>query len=94
VTLIDRLERHGARSFVLRFCAEQGLPLAEVVGGSRFPHVVRARHRLWFIVWSTLGLSFSEMGRLFGADHATIRRAILKCEQKDAAYLPSAEAAE
>jgi hypothetical protein len=82
--LLDRLEEAGLRGFCLQFCAEQGVSLALVLGLSRAPSVVRVRHHLWFVVLGTLGMSQSEVARLFGVDPSTVNQAIRSQEERAA----------
>jgi chromosomal replication initiation ATPase DnaA len=65
--------------------------LAGVLGQSRLASVVRARHDLWAMCRWSLGMSYGELGALFGVDHTTVVSAVRKCE---VALNPKTEAAE
>jgi chromosomal replication initiation ATPase DnaA len=48
-----------------------GLLTAEIRGKSRVPNIARARHFTWFKLME-LGLSASEIGRVFGVNHSSV----------------------
>lgn len=82
------------KELVIRVVAEvavvTGVLTGEIRGKSRVGPVVRARHFVWFKL-SEFGLSASEIGRAFGADHSTVLsgttkvRTLLGQQKKEAA---------
>lgn len=72
------LDRLSALTFARTFCLSEGASLIEVIGRSREPRIVRARHHLWAVLFDTLGLGYAEHGRLFEVDHTTVMHAIEK----------------
>lgn len=48
------------------------LTRAQVVSASRVSEIVDARHEVWWLLHSRLGLSVSRIGRVFGRDHTTV----------------------
>jgi len=57
-----------------------GVPIYEIKGRSRVALVCEARMAVWFIAKKHLGLGFSQIGRYYGRDHATIISGVSKIE--------------
>lgn len=52
-------------------CAEGGITYERLMSRDRLPEVIRVRHRL-FYEFREMGMSYPEIGRLFGRDHTTV----------------------
>lgn len=60
------------KALIRRRCTDFGMTYEEIIGKSRLHAVVNVRQILMYEVWSQLGKSFPEIGRLFGGkDHTT-----------------------
>lgn len=72
--IIAELEARGIYASASEFALEHGVTLEAVLGRSRTKAVVAARHALWRHV-RALGLSYPEIGELFGVDHTSVYQA-------------------
>jgi chromosomal replication initiation ATPase DnaA len=69
-----------AMPVIRRIAREEGFDVEDVMNRSRFPDVVRARHRMLAVLrWST-GWSYPDIGRVFKLEHTTVWMAIHKYE--------------
>lgn len=55
-----------------------GIPKSEILGGSKVPAIVRARHLFWACERELLKASYAGMARKYGVDHSTIIYAVRK----------------
>ncbi len=73
------------KELVMRVVAEvsvvTGVLTGEIRGKSRIGPVVRARHFVWFKL-TEFGLSASEIGRAFKADHTTVLHGVARVKSK------------
>jgi chromosomal replication initiation ATPase DnaA len=76
--ICDHLARIGCLTLATRLAHEYRVSLPNLLGQSRMPNAVRARHRLWAIMRDTLALSYPEVASCFGADHTTVMVGIKK----------------
>lgn len=75
----------GWQKIVERVAKKTGLKTAEILGQSRRKDIVLARQISMFLCREHLGLSYPEIGRLFGGkDHATVIHGINKIQQSRA----------
>ena len=51
---------------------ETKIPMSVLLGRRAFKNFVVARRRIWWIGREDMGLTYSQIGRLFGRDHTTI----------------------
>jgi chromosomal replication initiation ATPase DnaA len=58
----------------------EGIPVAMLMGASRGVRYSRPRHRIWWIARNELGVTCSQLGRLFGRDHTTCRSGVARYE--------------
>lgn len=70
--ICDNLARVGCLTLATRLAREYRVTLPNMLGRSRMPNAVRARHRLWAIMRDTLALSYPEVASCFGTDHSTV----------------------
>lgn len=71
-----------ARPTLERIAREEGVTIGAILGLSRYPRVVKARHRAMAVIrWST-EWSYPEIGRLFNRDHTTVMAGVEKYEAK------------
>jgi Bacterial dnaA protein helix-turn-helix len=74
------LARIGADRIADELSAGAGVETARVLSRDRFPSVVAVRRRLIALIrWST-GLSYPEIGGIFGLDHTSVLSAVRKRE--------------
>ena len=59
------------------YARKVGVSVADMLSRSRKPELVAARQVYWFYLRSK-GLGFSEIGRRFGWDHATVLHGVKK----------------
>lgn len=71
------LRKERARLFADQVAAESGLPVSSILGRSRDPEVVAARHRLWLRLYDS-GLSMLTIARLMSVDHTSVIGALRK----------------
>lgn len=81
LSLVERLQQFGAHDLCRDVARQHRVPLSELLGRSRSPRTVRARHAMWLTVKERLRLSYPETGNLFGVDHTSVLHAARK--QKD-----------
>lgn len=53
-------------------CVKHGVTAAEIIGPSRKPRFAPARIELYGRLHDELGVSFPQIGRIFGRDHTTV----------------------
>lgn len=70
------------KDVVRRFADEFELSEKDLLGKSRLPYIVAARHTAMKYIRNNLSKSYSEIGRFFGTDHATVRHAVLRSVDK------------
>jgi chromosomal replication initiation ATPase DnaA len=71
-----------------RVARDACVPLDMLLGRRKVGvHVTRARHRLWWLLHGTFGLSLPELGRLVGREHTTCLVAVREREQEALAKL-------
>ena len=73
----DAFEKLVLRKFFLAdlvraTALETGIPMSALLGRRVFRKFVAARRRVWWIGREDMGLSYSQIGRLFERDHTTI----------------------
>lgn len=79
--IVARVHEMGGGRVLDSLAREYLVPSREIVGTSRFMTCTAARHRLWFILRSTLNLSYPELGAMFDRDHTTIMAGCRKAEE-------------
>lgn len=62
--------------------ARYHVKVPSILGVSRAPSHVEARHAAIIVLHDHLGLSLSEIGRLFRRDHSTVRHAVVKLRKE------------
>jgi hypothetical protein len=65
----------GVMAFASQVARKHGYEVGRVLGRGRDPALCRARHELWSVVKSTLGLSYPATAALFGVDHSSVMHA-------------------
>jgi Bacterial dnaA protein helix-turn-helix len=70
-TLFGVVRLPDARGIVAAACARAGLTEAIIYGRQRYQSISRVRHAVWAELHAA-GLSYPEIGILFGRDHTTI----------------------
>ncbi len=71
--LSDCLDRHDLTAEASDICACFGVTIEAVEGARRTHNVTFARHRLMLLLRDKTGMSFPEIGRVFGnRDHSTV----------------------
>lgn len=85
--VIDDLRRRGLWHLVETVCERRGVTPDEVCGRTRTRSVARARHELWWMIRTLPGrhYSYSEVGRMFRCNPATILQGITAHERWRAA---------
>lgn len=71
---IDRLSRvtgGTVQKIVREVSASSGIPVDDLLGRSRKPHIAQARFLCWYVAREH-GMSLQQIGRAFGRDHSTI----------------------
>lgn len=80
--IFDRLQRARCLQLTCKMAALYGVTPEGLVGRSRHPRVVLARHHLCALVrWST-SLSLPEIGELLDLDHTTVMAAVRRHEAR------------
>ena len=74
----DELERRRLLPFVVESAHKHFVEVQSIISKSRQKSIVRARHDAWFNIIRATNMSLLEMATLFGVDHATIARAIVR----------------
>jgi hypothetical protein len=73
----------NARAIVKLVSLKHGLHITEILGASRLPRIVAARHEsMWLVHSHCPWLSIPEVGRIFDRDHTTVLYAIAKITGK------------
>lgn len=75
---LNMLAAPSWRFLVAVVAARSGVGIRDILGRSRIPHIVSARHDAIALVYSHGNRSLPKMGRLFGLDHSTILYVIKK----------------
>lgn len=75
--------REKAHQIIDGTCKQYGVTREDVFGPSKTPEMVEIRKDIWVSMFG-MGMSYSEIGRIFKRDHTTIRACIVK-EMKKAA---------
>lgn len=79
-----RIEGHGSpcKAYIMRRSTELGFSYAEVTGSRCTKEVIRARHTIMWEIKRTQkpGMSYPELGRLFGRDHTSVIHAVKKMD--------------
>lgn len=60
-----------------------GISIEDMLGRSRKPEIVDARHAVWFVAFRELGYSSPELGIRYGRDHTSILHGVRKIEESD-----------
>ena len=81
MTPLEALEGLGARGLLEQIADEYGTSPQVLLGRGRRQRVANARTRFYYVLWSTLGLSFPELGELLDRDHTTILMGVRKEER-------------
>lgn len=71
-----------AREIVRGVSRQTGIPVEDIMGYSRRPEIVMARHGAIWLIRDRLGWSLMRLGRFFNRDHSTIHRALRRVEQR------------
>jgi chromosomal replication initiation ATPase DnaA len=76
--VIDELRRRGLWQLVESVCERRGVTPDELCGRARTRGVARARHELWSMIRALPDryYSFTEIGRMFHCNPATIQQGI------------------
>lgn len=76
--VIDELQRRGLWPLVENVCQRRGVTPDEICGRVRTRGVARARHELWSMIRALpeRHYSFTEIGRMFHCNPATIHQGI------------------
>lgn len=67
---------------VREVCAANHVTIGQVCGRARHASIATARHAVWTIIRSRFGLSYPEIGELFGVDHTTVMAGIRKAKPR------------
>lgn len=59
-----------------RVATEHHVTLHELLGSSRAPHIVAARHEAWRRVVEEMGWSYGSTARAFGVHHTSVMSAL------------------
>lgn len=58
-----------------------GCRVEDITGSKRHRHIIKARHVLWHYLYRVMGVSSTEIGRMFGnKDHTTILHGVKKID--------------
>jgi chromosomal replication initiation ATPase DnaA len=71
------VRRERARLLAEEVSKETGVPVECLFGREKDPEIVAARHRFWLMLRDT-GLSYPAIAAAVGADHTSIRYAVVK----------------
>jgi chromosomal replication initiation ATPase DnaA len=76
--VIDQLRRRGLWQLVEAVCERRGVTPDELCGRARTRSVARARHELWWMIRALPDrhYSYTELGRMFRCNPATILQGI------------------
>ena len=72
----------GLDEMIARIAKMHGVTPEHVWSRDRARWATRARHHVWTVTRWTLGMSYPEMGELFGFDHSTIVSAVNAFDEK------------
>lgn len=62
---------------IIKAVAEESkVSVSEILGKSRTPHIVKARHSAMLILYDKIGMSYNAISKLLMRDHSTIISAI------------------
>lgn len=70
--IMERLEGRGLLDLVAEICREHHVPIAEVLSRRRNAPIAAVRKVVWAELYHDRGLSYPDIGRLFGRDHSTV----------------------
>jgi chromosomal replication initiation ATPase DnaA len=89
-TVIDELRRRGLWQLVENVCERRGVTPDELCGRARTRGITRARHELWSMIRALPDrhYSFTEIGRMFHCNPATIQQGIAGYKRFLAAAAP------
>jgi chromosomal replication initiation ATPase DnaA len=80
--VIARLRGRDMLDLVREVCAANHVTIGQVCGRARHASITVARHAVWTIIRSRFGLSYPEIGELFGVDHATVMHGVKKARPR------------
>ncbi len=80
--VIGGLRERDMLDLVREVCAAHHVTLGQVCGRARHMSIAQARHAVWTIVRIRFGLSYPEIGELFGVDHTTVMQGVRKARPR------------
>jgi chromosomal replication initiator protein len=79
---LEDIRRYGADTAAREICRARGIRhVTDLCGSSRHKTVAMARHELMAWFRARTGLSYPEIGMVFGRDHTTIISAVQKVDR-------------
>jgi chromosomal replication initiation ATPase DnaA len=79
--IAGRMAKLGALPTLERIAGEYGVTPQSILSRRRTASIARARSRFWFVLYSTCGLSYPELGAMLDRDHTTVLSAVHKEER-------------
>lgn len=70
--------REQSLSIICEIAREHGVSSESILGRSRYPKDIKARHAAYAAVKERKGISYPAVGRIFGRDHTTIMSGVRK----------------
>jgi len=82
--VVEDLRAHDLLDLVEDVRRRRGVPLTELCGKSRTQNVTAARQEVWWRIryYPERSYSLSEIARLFGRDHTTVRSGLLTYQRR------------
>lgn len=80
--VIFELRERGMLDVVREVCAAHHVTIGQVCGRARHASIATARHAVWTLVRRRFGLSYPEIGELFGVDHTTVMAGVKKAQPR------------
>jgi chromosomal replication initiator protein len=79
---MERLVRTPADRIIEIVCQFYGVDKIDVVGPDRTQHVAMVRHIAMYLARSHFGLSYPELGSVFGRDHSSVIHGVRMIERR------------
>ena len=79
--ILDALESRDLLALLDTVCHARGVTREELCGRRRTKNVASARQELWWHLRRSPGMSYAEIGRLFGRNHTTVMAGVRAFER-------------